>query len=193
MNLCFLLLLLLPAPVKVEHGRFDIIKDGRKIGTDDFTISRHDSNYVLESKTTIGEVVISSRMELSDKLVPVSYEVSSADGKIRVNVGAPLSELQTVVKGDTSSVDFRFPEGGVILDNNIFDHYLLLMYRAHTGQTNFSVFVPQDRRVGTATVRSSGQRSYDLEIGDVKMEATVDADGSLVKLTVPASKVVVQR
>lgn len=193
MNLWMLLLLLLPAPVKVEHGRFNITKEGRKIGTDEFTISRNNSNYVLESKTTIGDVVTSSRMELSDKLIPVSYEVSSIDGQIRVNVNSPISELQTIVKGDTSSADFRFPDGGAILDNNFFDHYLMLMYRAQAGEKNFSVFVPQDRRVGMATVRSSGQRSYELEVGDVRMQASVDTDGSLIKLVVPSANVVVER
>jgi hypothetical protein len=189
-----LLLLLLPAPVKTEHGRFNIVKEGRKIGTDDFTISRHNSNYVLESKSTIADQAISSRMELTDKLIPVSYEVSSSDGTIKVNVGNPLSELQTVVKGgETSSADFRFPEAGIILDNNIFDHYLMLMYRVQTGQTNFSVFVPQDKSLGMATVRSTGPRSYTLEIGDVRMEATVDSDGSLLRLVVPAAKVIVER
>src|SRR5262249_17528027 len=128
-----LLLVLLPAPVKVEHGRFNVVKEGRKVGTDDFTISRHNSNYVLDSKLMIGDMTISSRMELTEKLIPVSYEVSSADGTIKVNVGSPLSELQTVVKGETSSADFRFPDSGVILDNNIFDHYLMLMYRVQSG------------------------------------------------------------
>jgi hypothetical protein len=132
-------------------------------------------------------------MELSDKLIPVSYEVSSVEGKIRVNVTSPISEIQTIVRGDTSSADFRFPDGGAILDNNFFDHYLILMYRVQTGQTNFSVFVPQDRRVGMATVRSAGQRAYDLEVGDVHMQASVDADGSLIRLTVPSAKVVVER
>src|SRR5215470_16529255 len=95
------LLVLLPAPVKTEHGRFNIVKDGQKIGTDEFSIGRHDSNYVLESKTTIGEMIISSRMEITDKFAPVSYEASSPGGKIRVKVESPISELQSVVNGET--------------------------------------------------------------------------------------------
>ncbi len=194
MNVLFsLLLLLLPTPVKTERGRFNILKDGQKIGTDEFTVGRHGSNYVLESKTTIADTTISSRMEVTDKLLPVSYEASNAAGSLKVNVASPLSELQTVVNGETSSADFRFPEGGVILDNNFFDHYLILMYRVQAGESKFSVFVPQDRSIGSATVRPGSPRNYDLEIGEVHMQATVDADGSLVKLTVPAAKVVVER
>src|SRR5215475_8538664 len=110
------LLLLVPTPVKTEHGRFNILKDGQKIGTEEFTIGRHEANYVLESKINIGDTIISSRMEVTDKFVPVSYEATSPGGTIRVKVDSPVSELQSVVNGETSSADFRFPEKGVILD-----------------------------------------------------------------------------
>jgi len=194
MNILFsLLLLVMPAPVKTEHGRFNIVKDGRNIGTDEFTVSRHETNYVFQSKIIIGNTTISSRMEVTEKLMPVSYQVSSAEGTLKVNVASPISELQTVVNGETSSADFRFPEGGVILDNNLFDHYLVLMYRAQAGQRDFSVFVPQDKSVGTAKVRSTGPRTYDLEIGEVRMQATVDGDGTLTRLSVPGANVVVER
>jgi hypothetical protein len=188
--LSFLVLL---APIKVEQGRFNINKDGRRIGTDEFAISMRGSHYVIDGKVTIGDLIISSKMELDEKLVPVSYEVSNPEGKIRVSVSTPISELHTVVKGETSSADFRFPDSGVILDNNFFHHYLILMYRVQAGQTGFGVFVPQDMSVGSAFVRTSGPRTYDLEIGDVRMQATTDADGALTKLTVPAAKVVVER
>ncbi len=186
-------LLLLVAPVKIEHSRFNIVKDGRKIGTNEFTVARHGSNYTLEGKTIIGDLTISSQMELTENLIPISYEASSVEGTIRVQVASPISELQTTVHGETTSADFRFPEGGVILDNNFFHHYLILLYRAEKGQTDFSVFVPQDKSVGNATVRTVGPRTYELEVGDVLMQASTDADGSLIKLTVPSAKVVVER
>ena len=188
--LTFLLLL---APIKVEKGRFNIVKDGKRIGTDEFTVAMRDSHYVIDGRLTMGNLTITSKMELDEKLLPVSYEVSNPEGKIRVNVQAPISELQTVVGGQTSSADFRFPEGGVILDNNLFHHYLVLLYLVQSGQTHFGVFVPQDMSLGMAQVRSTGARTYDLEIGDVRMQATTDAEGSLIKLTVPAANVVVER
>ena len=97
------------------------------------------------------------------------------------------------MNGETSSADFRFPDGGVILDNDLFDHYLILMYRVQTGQTNFPVFVPQEGRIANAEVHSTGPRTYDLEIGEVHLQATVDSDGTLTKLSVPAANVVVER
>jgi hypothetical protein len=188
-----LLLLLLFAPVKIEHGRFIITKDGKRVGTDEFSISRSASGYLVEGKTTIGDAIKSSRMELDAKLVATSYEASSRDGSLRVKITPPVSELQSVVNGETSSADFRFPEGGAILDNDFFHHYLILLYRVQEGQKDFSVFVPQDLRVGTATVRITGPHTYELQVGELKLEATTDADGSLTKLAVPSANVVVQR
>jgi hypothetical protein len=185
--------LLLFAPVKIEHGRFNIVKDGKKIGVEEFTIVMRGADYLIDGKATIGDVTISSKMELNNKLELVSYEVANQEGLIRVKIASPLSELQTVSRGESSSTDFRFPDGGVILDNNFFHHYLVLLYRAQMGQTNFSVFVPQDMSVGAAMAQSTGPRTYDLMIGDVKMQATTAADGSLTKLTVPAANVVVER
>lgn len=186
-------LILLLAPVKLEHGQFTILKDGKKIGTEDFTISKRGTGYLVEGKSTIGDSTVSSRMELDDKLGVVSYQVSSSQGSIEVKVTPPVSELQSVVNGETSTADFRFPDRGVILDDDFFHHYLILMYRVQAGQNSFSVFVPREMRDGSATVRSTGAGKYDLQVGDVRLQATTDSDGRLTKLVVPAANVVVQR
>jgi hypothetical protein len=191
-NVLFSLLLLL-APVKVEHGQFTILKDGKKIGSEDFAISRRGMGYLIEGKTTIGESTVSSQMELDDKLNVASYQVSSSQGSIAVKVTSPVSELQSVVNGETSTADFRFPEGGVILDDDFFHHYLILMYRVQAGQNSFSVFVPREMRNGSATVRRTGPGKYDLEVGEVRLQATTDGDGRLTRLVVPAANVVVER
>jgi hypothetical protein len=192
MNVLLTLLLLL-APVKAERGQFTVLKDGKRVASEEFSVSRYGTGYVVEGKTTIGDLVKSSRMELNDKLVPTSYEASSAQGTIRIKVTPPVSELESVVNGETSSADFRFPDGGVILDNDFFHHYLVLMYRVGMGQNSFSVVVPQDVRTGSATVRKTGGRNYELQVGEIKLEATTDADGVLTKLSVPSANVIVQR
>jgi hypothetical protein len=191
-NVLFSLLLLL-APIRLERGQFTILKDGSKIGTEDFSIAKRGSGYLVEGKITIGDLVISSQMELDDKLRVTSYQVSSREGSLVVKVASPVSELQSVVNGETSTADFRFPDGGVILDNDFFHHYLILMYRVQAGQNSFSVFVPRDMRDGSATVRRTGPASYDLDVGEVRLQATTDSDGRLTKLVVPSANVVVQR
>lgn len=192
MNILLPLVLVL-SPIKMESARFTISQEGKRIGTEEFSIVQRQEGYLVEGRTRIGDMSISSRMELDQKLVPTSYEYSNPQGAIRVKVAEPVSELQSVAGGETSSVDFRFPTGGVILDNNFFHHYLILLYRVEAGQNLFSAFVPQEMKVGSASVRSTGPRTYDLDVGDVRLQATTDADGRLIKLAVPSAKVIVER
>jgi hypothetical protein len=191
MNLLLPLVLLL-APIKVESGQFNIVQDGKKIGTEQYTITKIQSGYRIEGKTSLDN--ISSKMDLDENLVPTFYEYTKGDGTIRVKVGNPLSEFESIAAGgQPESIDFRFPDRGIILDNNFFHHFMILMYRFQAGEKMFSVFVPQDMRVGSASVRPTGPRSFDLDVGDVKLQATTDADGRLMRLSVPDAKVVIER
>jgi hypothetical protein len=188
-------LLLVLAPVVPESGRFTIRQDGRTIGTENFTIRSTPTGFRAEGRTELAGVPnpITSRMELDENLNPISYEYSNGQGVIRLKVEKPLSELTVVEGGTESSTDVRFPDGGSIVDNNFFHHYLLLMYRVRNASQNLWIFVPQDMRAGQAQIQSTGARTYALEVGDVKLEATVDADGRLQRLAVPSAKVVVER
>jgi hypothetical protein len=191
MNLLLPLVLLL-APIKVESGQFNILQDGKKIGTEQYSITKIQTGYRIEGKTTLDN--ISSKMDLDENLVPTFYEYTKGDGTIRVKVGNPLSEFESIAAGgQPESIDFRFPDRGIILDNNFFHHFMILMYRFQAGEKMFSVFVPQDMRVGSASVRPTGPRSFDLDVGDVKLQATTDADGRLMRLSVPDAKVVIER
>jgi hypothetical protein len=185
-------LALLVVPIKVETGQFNIIQDGKKIGTEQYSITKIQTGYRIEGKTTLDD--ISSKMEVDENLVPTFYEYTKGQGTIRVRVNTPLSEFEsTAPGGQPESIDFRFPERGIILDNNFFHHFLILMYRLQAGEKMFSVFVPQDMRVGSASVRPTGQRSFDLDVGDIKLQATTDGDGRLMRLAVPDAKVVIER
>jgi hypothetical protein len=191
MNLLLPLVLLL-APIKIETGQFNIVQDGKKIGTEQYSVTKIQTGYRIEGRTTLDN--ISSKMEVDENLVPTFYEYTKGQGSIRVRVNSPLSELESTAAGvQPETIDFRFPERGIILDNNFFHHFLILLYRFQSGERMFSVFVPQDMRVGSASVRPTGPRSFDLEVGDVKLQATTDADGRLMRLTVPDAKVVIER
>jgi hypothetical protein len=191
MNLLLPLVLLL-APIKIETGQFNIVQDGKKIGTEQYSVTKIQTGYRIEGRTTLDN--ISSKMEVDENLVPTFYEYTKGQGTIRVRINNPLSELESTAPGaQPETIDFRFPERGIILDNNFFHHFLILMYRFQSGDRMFSVFVPQDMRVGSASIRPTGPRSFDLEGGDVKLQATTDADGRLMRLTVPDAKVVIER
>jgi len=195
MTASILTALLLLAPITPETARFTIRQDGRTIGTEEFTIRSQGKGYVAEGKTQlVGDPTpLSCRMELDENLNPTSYEYTHGLGTIRIKIETPTSQMTVGGGGSESSTEFRFPSGASIIDNNFFHHYLLLLYRVKGADQKFPIFVPQDMQAGQARVRSTGTRTYDLEVGDVKLEATVDSAGRLTRLTVPAAKVVVER
>jgi len=188
--------LLLLGPVTLESGKFTITQDGKKVGTEQFTISaRRGGGYVAEAKTQLSgdSTVQTSRMELDEKLTPISYEYTRGKGVIRVKIEQPTSDYETEAEGKKSVIEFRFPENAFIVDNNFFSHYLLLLYRIGEAGGELPVFVPQDIQLGIAIVKARGNNVYELNIGYVTMEATTDKSGKLIKLAVPEAKVVVER
>src|SRR5262245_2528431 len=178
MNILFSLILLL-APIMAETGRFTIYQDGKKIGTEDFSIAPQAGGYVAQGRTQISlnaQVLdLQSRMELDEKLNPTSYEFQSNSIKIRLKVGNPLSELEYTVDGKTEPRDIRLPADGAIIDDNFFHHYLILLYRAGSAATSIPTFVPQQLTLGTLTVRPSGNRTFELETSNLKLVATTDS------------------
>jgi hypothetical protein len=195
MTASILTVLLLLAPITPETARFTIRQDGKTIGTEEFTIRARDKGWVAEGKTQLAgdPSPLTCRMELDENLNPLSYEYTRGPGTIRIKIGNPTSEVTIGARGSESSTNFRFSEGASIVDNNFFHHYLLLLYKVKGADQTFPLFVPQDMQAGQARVRSTGTRTYALEVGDVKLEATVDNAGRLTRLAVPAAKVVVER
>jgi hypothetical protein len=197
MTTAILTALLLFAPVVTESGRFTIKQNGRTIGTEEFSIRTRDKGYVVEGRTRLegDPTTLTSRMELDENLVPTTYEYSrGGKGTIRVTVDTKTSsELTIIENGQTSETNFYFPPAASIVDNNFFHHYVMLLYRVKTSEQSLAIFVPQDMQVGLAKVKSTGARAYSLEVGAVKLEATVDENGRLLRLAVPAAKVVVER
>jgi len=195
MTASILAVLLLIAPVVPETARFTIRQNGKAVGTEEFSIRPSGKGFMAEGRTKLdGEsTILVSRMELDENLVPTSYEYNRGSGSIRVEIGNPTSELMVTEGGETSSTDFRFPPGASIIDNNFFHHYLLLLYRFRGVEQSVPIFVPQDMQVGLARIRPTGPSTCTLEVGAVKLEATMDGNGRLMKLTVPESKVVVER
>src|SRR5688572_507612 len=189
--------LLLLAPVVAETGRFTIKQYGRTIGTEEFTIRTREGGFIVEGRTRLDgdPTTLTSRMELDKNLIPTSYEYSrGSKGTIRVVVDPQRTgELIVTENGKESATDFNFPRAASIIDNNFFHHYLMLLYRVKAADESLAIFVPQDMQVGLAKVKSKGKGTYALDVGSVKLEATVDEQGRLLRLAVPAAKVVVER
>jgi len=196
MNVWFSLFMLL-APIKTESGHFNIYQDGKQIGTEEFSISQRSEGYLAIGHTQISvnnqTFDLRSRMELDQQLKPTFYEFQSKGNVVRLKVGKPISDLEYSVDGKIQPHEVNFPGDGVIIDDNFFHHYLILLYRAGANRTTLATFVPQQMTLGALTVRPAGNRTFEIETSNVKMIATTDPDGRLVRITVPEAKVVVER
>ena len=196
MNILLSLVLLFTS-IRPESGSFSIYSDGKKIGTEEFTITAERGGYFAQGRTRLssgGQTFdIKSRMQLNDRLIPTSYEFETEGGSIKLNVADPISELEIVSNGTSQKRDIRFPSNGAILDANFFHHYLLLLYRAGISGQTVDILIPRELTLGILRVRSSGDRTFELETADGKAVATTDANGSMIRLTFPEAKVVVER
>lgn len=199
MNLLFSLLLML-LPLRMETGRFTIYQDGKKIGTEDFTITpRPVGGYVVEGHTVIHDqsqdADLLSHLELDADLKTTLYQFTSPVGSIKLKVEDPVSQLEYSFQGDKQTDDVRFPSDGVIIDTNFFHHYEILLYRlaGKSGKTTVPAFAPQELHLGPMEVQSTGNNTYEMDTGNLKVTATTDKDGRLIRLTVPEAKVVVER
>lgn len=180
--------------VKPENGRFTIYQDGKAIGVEQFSISTIPGGYRATGEMRLdGESApMKSRMDLDQDLNPTSYEYEDSRGVVRVKIDSPLSDYEQVVNGQSSSETIEFPKGGFILEN-LFHHYLLLLYKVAAGPESLPIFTPQSLGVGLATIQKTGKTTFSLDIKGAKMEATTDADGRMIRLAVPDAKLVVER
>ena len=136
---------------------------------------------------------VQSRMELDADLHPISYEYRSAERVVQIEITDLFTEVKIIADGQTTPYDIQFPSDGVIIDDNFFHHYLLLLYRVGDLGGTVPVFVPQQMTLGGLQVRPAGDRTFELESQNLHLRATTDDDGRLMRLELLDSDVVVER
>ena len=106
------------------------------------------------------------------------------------------------VDGKEAKQDFTFPSPKIaVLDNNLYDQYAILghLYDWNAkGVQTFPVLIPQDLTPGSITAESispsnGAVSALRVKTSDVAIELYFDSDRHLVRLAVPAAKVVVMR
>jgi hypothetical protein len=196
-----------------DKGRFRVVVDGQPAGTEEFQISRVGSEWAARGAVdiTAGGAKLTSHLRLRGDGTPVKYEFElvGQDGK-RSSAGVAFeggtARIETQSSGAPPFTQEFFYETArvVILDNNLYHHYALLVgmfdWKAKGAQT-FQVLIPQDLTPGSITLEYLGQQ----EIGGTKLEALrmrsadlevflyVDSNRRLMRLVVPDSKAEVIR
>lgn len=191
-----LVLMLLAVP-QTETAEFSISLNGLRVGTERFSVLRRADGYRATGRTELnigGETVIAeSTMDLDGNLNPLSYEFDSGDRRISVEIGPDASTVEISVGGEVTSYDVRFPTGGMIVDDNFFHHYALLLDRVGEGGGSIPVFVPQQLTTGTLRVEPMGEGVYELVTENLRLTAVRDEAGRLVRLTGQDTNVLVER
>jgi hypothetical protein len=197
------------ASMAEDKGKFRILLAGQSIGTEDFDISASDGKWVVRGTTdahTPGgdDSKTTGELQLASDGTPIHYAWSAdspkpASGTVDFDSGTAKTSTDFGT-GHAYHEDFKFPSRVVVLDNNLYEQYAVLArlydWRAG-GEQSFPVLIPQDITPGTIKVDAGsgagGLAELVVKSADLEIHLFCDASHRLVRLEVPASKVVVER
>ena len=188
--------------------------DGHAVGNEEFEISRSGETWTARGSTTAhvpggADIKAAGQLKLSADGAPIRYDWSAeaqkkATGAVDFVDGTAKCAANL---GTTSPLmkDFKFESPRIaVLDNNLYHQYAVLaqVYDWKSGgKQTFPVVIPQDLTPGSISVESLGPQQienakYDeLRVSSTDLEILlyVDAKYHLMRLEVPASKVVIER
>ena len=214
-----LLLLALAAPARAQNvvldeGTFRLTSNGKEIGTETFTIRRVGqgddahviANAVLELDLPGGhqqvKPLLRSGIDLS--LSAYQVEVSGAD-QVELTVQSNGRRFTTRTRTPTGEQEreFRAAPGSVLLDDGVAHQYWFLSKLAEG--TEGSVLIPRAGTQYNVAVRSSRPetlrgggaaveaRHVTFEIDGKMREVWYDADGRVLKVSIPSTGFAAER
>ena len=198
-----------------DKGKLRILQQGVEAGTEEFSFAPAGNGWLMEDETIIRvpgstEMRTSGQLRISADGAPQHYTWNAqgdkrASGVVDFENGT--AKTSTTVSGAKQPVrqDFTFASPRLaVLDNNLYEQYTILgrIYDWNAkGTQSFSVLIPQDATPGTVEVESLGTKNVDganLELlrvhsSDLEIELYFDLKFHLIRLEVPAAKVVILR
>lgn len=197
-----------------DKGRFRILQQGNEAGTEEFSFVPSGNAWIMEDETVIHvsggvEMRSSGQLRISADGTPLHYSWSAqgdkkASGSVEFNNGTAKTSIN-VPGAKPVQQDFKFTTPRVaILDNNLYEQYAILgrIYDWNAkGTQSFPVLIPQDATPGSIDLESLGAKSVDgadqevlrVHSTDLEIQLYFDAKLHLVRLEVPAAKVVIVR
>ncbi len=154
---------------------------------------------MVESRT-FPDLVLNSQFQ------PLTYtwrQKGSQVSQLQVDFRPSLAKCRyRTVTGEDDERDFDLPKDVVVLDDNVFHHYQLVVRRlrlAPQGKQTFKAFIPQETLPGVLTVEDVGAES--VEIGGhaenlqhlvvttelARVDLWVDDQQRLQRVTIPAA------
>jgi hypothetical protein len=198
-----------------DKGRFRILQQGNEAGTEEFSFGPSGNAWVMEDQTVIRvpggmEMRTSGQLRISADGTPQHYNWSAqadkkASGTVEFENGTAKTSISVPGAKQPVQQDFKFGSPRIaVLDNNLYEQYAILgrIYDWNAkGMQSFPVLIPQDATPGNIDLESLGAKivdGADLEVlrvhsTDLEIQLYFDAKFHLVRLEVPAAKVVIVR
>ena len=200
-----------------DEGTFTVTREGARIGREEFRIMKQPVaggvEYVARGLGAYGDRRITAALQTDAAGSPLRYQVDVKNGvenEARLTAQIVHGRLSTQVRtarGEAAS-EFATGDGSVIVDDEIYHQYyfLPLSGRLRPGSGELSLLVP--RRNAQGAVRVSRGSSDPVTIGGQTLAATryvltaagaperqvwLDANGRVLKVSVPAQGIVALR
>jgi hypothetical protein len=203
-----------------EQGSFKIFFSGEVIGFEKYQIAPEGGNFkavadvrlVLERGSEKVAFNLRPVLQFSKEFEPRAYQIIQESGanrmKARISFRPGKSEavFETGKEADTREIELK--KDVVILDDNVFHHYLLLVRRydfSKGGVQEFSAFVPQQFTSGGISVEDKGFEQVSIggktsslqhllvDTGELQISLWLTESHQLQKISVPKSNVDVLR
>jgi hypothetical protein len=203
-----------------DQGSFKIFFNGEQIGEERFQIVADTSNFrafaeihlTVEREKDKATFTIKPVLQFKKTFEPISYQVLQESGSNRMKAqvsfkpGRSEAIYETNQQKDPREIELK-PDV-VVLDDNVFHHYILLARRydfLKGGMQNFPAFIPQQFLAGTISIEDKGMEKVALggstvslqhlfvDSGELQFSLWLNERHELIKISVPKSNVDVVR
>jgi len=161
-----------PPPVNVDDGGVFVISlAGRPVGSEHFTIhsslgrveARGEIRLDIEQNAKAVSVQSFPALVMDSQLHPLTYtwnQKGPQSSRLEVDFRGALAKARyTTISGSEDDRDFALPPDVMVLDDNVFHHYELIIARFLAmggGKQTFRVFVPQEALPSVLTMEDMG-------------------------------------
>jgi len=197
-----------------DKGKFNILLDGKSVGKEEFEIAPNGGGWLAKGTTQINTgdgpaTQVTGNLTLQSNGAPMAYDwVSKSDktNSAHITFANGVAKIALEVQGAKpyeQELTFNSPLI-TVLDNNLYHHYAVLarVYDwSKRGPQSLPVLIPQEITPGTVTAEAtgsatSGGKTYEglrVTTSDIEVLLLLDTNHRLMRLEVPAMKVVVAR
>jgi hypothetical protein len=167
-----------------DRGTFAISIAGKDVGTEQFEIrstkDRIEAKGKVEIRAEQGGRQIQFQtfpdLVLDSRLLPETYswrQTAPRSSALRINfLVSPATARYRILSGKTDLREFSLPKGVVVLDDNVLNHYEILVVRylrTSKGQQSFRAFIPQEAMPGQLNMEEASNQ--EIDVGGKKLKA----------------------